>query len=96
LGGGVNVLEGEGVNTVKTLKFEKGGECMTPPQPLWWCSPGWVQVHVIRRKHAGSDLIDHKVAIVYALWRLEQGTNDTHQWLHVCIASLAASSGLKE
>jgi len=28
--GGVNKLEGGGVNTVKTLKFEKVGGCMTP------------------------------------------------------------------
>jgi len=30
-GGGVNALEGWGVNTVKTLKFEKGGGCIYPP-----------------------------------------------------------------
>jgi len=29
-GGGVNALEGWRVNTVKTLKFEKGGGCKTP------------------------------------------------------------------
>jgi len=35
VGGGVNALEGGGsVNTVKTLTFEKGGGCMTPPPPM--------------------------------------------------------------
>jgi len=29
-GWGVNALEVGGVNTVKTLKYEKGGGCMTP------------------------------------------------------------------
>jgi len=28
-----------GVNTLKTLKFEKDRGCMTPPQLQWWCRP---------------------------------------------------------
>jgi len=28
-----------GFNTVKTIKFKKGGGCMTPPQPVWWLRP---------------------------------------------------------
>jgi len=37
-GGGVNALEGGGrVNTVKTLTFEKGKKCMTPPLPPSSC-----------------------------------------------------------
>jgi len=32
---GVNALE-SGINTVKTLKFEKG---VAPPQLLWWHHP---------------------------------------------------------
>jgi len=38
-GGGVNALEGVGVNTVKTLKFEKGAGCMTPPAPIGCAAP---------------------------------------------------------
>jgi len=42
---GVNALEGGWVNTVKTLTFEKGGRCMTPPpQLLWWRRP-WISWH---------------------------------------------------
>jgi len=39
--GWVKALEGEGDNTVKTLKFEKNEGCMTPPplQLLWWRRP---------------------------------------------------------
>jgi len=37
--GGVNALEGVGVNTVKTLKFEKGAGCMTPPAPIGGAAP---------------------------------------------------------
>jgi len=44
-GGGVNALEVKEVNTVKKLKFEKGGVCMTPPPapivalPLGYSNP---------------------------------------------------------
>jgi len=30
-GGATNLKVGGGVNTVKTQKIKKGGECMTPP-----------------------------------------------------------------
>jgi len=32
--GGVNALKGGRVNSLKTLKFEKGGGCITPPSPM--------------------------------------------------------------
>jgi len=31
---GVNALEGEGVNTVNTLKLKINGGCLTPPAPM--------------------------------------------------------------
>jgi len=41
VGGGGQCIRRWEVNTVKILKFEKGGGCMTPPQLLWWhCSWG--------------------------------------------------------
>jgi len=39
-GGRVNALEGRwGFNTVKTLKCEKGGGCLTPPPGLMVTQP---------------------------------------------------------
>jgi len=43
-GGGVNALEVKEVNTVKKLKFEKGGVCMTPPPSSYrGAAPGLLQ-----------------------------------------------------
>jgi len=54
-GGGVNALEGAGVNTVKTLKFEKGGGCMTLPVPqlLRWHHPHRLHQCVFVMFHTG-------------------------------------------
>jgi len=39
-GGWGQYIEQRLVYTVKTLKFEKSGGCMTPPPPpIWWCRP---------------------------------------------------------
>jgi len=46
VGGGGQCIGRWGVNTVKTLRFEKGGGCMTPPSapmvaPPMLCSIDW-------------------------------------------------------
>jgi len=43
--GGVNVFGGGGVSTLKTLKFEKDGGCMTPPTSHGGAAPS--QLHLI-------------------------------------------------
>jgi len=51
--GGVSVLEGGGVSTVKTQNLKKGGGYMTP-QLVWWRRP-WLHLYNIR--HVNSTFL---------------------------------------
>jgi len=52
------------VNTVKTLKLERGGGCITPPQLLWWsrfCIPGLIilgHFFILKKKSGNSLIVD--------------------------------------